>query len=167
MDFEKMDWRDFSTENCPVAGAMKILGDKWTLLILRDAFNGIHRFADFQSHLGIPRALLTRRLRTLEDAGILERREYREPGARPRREYRLTAKGFDLQHILVALREWGDAHVNPPGAYPWELVEKDTGERVRLALVRECDGQVVADRAITARPGPGIRMTRDGKSKRA
>ena len=142
-----------------------MLGDKWTLLILRDVFNGIRRFEELHEHLGAPRALLTRRLRHLEEDGILKRREYREPGTRTRYEYRLTHKGFDLQHILVALREWGDRHTNPPGEHPWDLIEKDTGEHVRLALIRESDHQVVDERAVTMRPGPGARPAKGTKNK--
>lgn len=146
---------------------MKILGDKWTLLILRDIFNGVRRFDELHAHLGAPRALLTQRLRQLEDDRILTRREYREPGKRTRYEYRLTPKGFDLQHILVALREWGDRHTNPPGKHPWELIEKDSGEQVRLALIRDSDHQVVDNRAVTMRPGPGLKLVKGAKKKKS
>ncbi len=156
--FEKMDWRQVDTENCPVAGAMKILGDKWTLLIIRDAFNGIKRFEDFRTHLDIPRALLSRRLRDLEDQGILQREPYREPGKRARHEYILTKKGADLRHILIALKEWGNEYVNGIGAHPLDLVDRDSGEGVKLSLVRESDHRPVDPRRLELRPGPGLRL---------
>jgi len=154
---EKLDWRAVSTDNCPVAGAMKVLGDKWTLLIVRDAFNGIKRFEDFCGQTGAPRALVASRLKDLAAAGILRQEAYQEPGARTRQHYVLTQKGRDLQHILIALREWGDTHVIGPDDHPLELVERDTGAPVRLVLVRATDQAPVDPRSVRLRPGPGIR----------
>lgn len=153
----KLDWRSVNTENCPVAAAMKVVGDKWTLLIVRDAFMGVKRFDDFCAQTGAPRALVASRLRDLVADGILQQEAYREAGSRPRQQYVLTSKGRDLQHVLTALREWGDAHVNAPGKHPLELVEKETGEAVRLGLLREKDGGVVASRGVRLRPGPGMK----------
>jgi len=148
-------WRDYETVNCPVAGAMAIIGVKWSLLILRDLFGGLRRFDDLQAHLGAPRALLSKRLRKLEEAGIVSRVAYRDPGERTRFEYRLTDRGADLRPILIALKEWGDLHVNEPGQEPTELVDKQTGQRVRLALVRDGDGAAVDVRDLRMVPGPG------------
>jgi DNA-binding HxlR family transcriptional regulator len=153
---EILDWGAVSTANCPVAGAMKALGDKWTLLIVRDAFNGIKRFEDFCTQTGAPRALVASRLKDLVAAGILRQEAYQEPGARVRQRYVLTLKGRDLQHILIALREWGDVHVIGPDDHPLELVERDTGAPVRLALVRETDQTLVDPRSVRLRAGPGI-----------
>ncbi|MCP5368746.1 MAG: helix-turn-helix transcriptional regulator [Hyphomicrobiales bacterium] len=149
------DLRDYETSNCPVAGAMDILGEKWTLLVLRDLFAGVRRFDEMQARLGAPRALLSKRLRRLEDAGIVQRVAYREPGARARHEYRLTDKGKDLNTILVALKEWGDRWVNAPGRAPTDLVDRETGAPVRLALVRGGDGREVTARDLRMVPGPG------------
>ncbi len=154
----KMDWREVDTENCPVAGAMKVLGDKWTLLIIRDAFNGIRRFEDFRTHLDIPRALLSRRLSALVDQEILRREVYRETGKRARHQYVLTSKGLGLRNILIALKEWGNEHVNAAGDYPLELVDRQTGDAVRLSLVRESDEKPVNPRNLELRPGPGLRL---------
>ena len=87
----------------------------------------------------------------------MEKRPYQEPGERRRYEYRLTAKGIDLQFVLIALREWGDRHVNPPGQHPVDLVEKETQEPVRLQLARASDGQAVSPRNVRVVPGPGFK----------
>src|SRR5512142_803855 len=93
----------FDRSRCSVAGTLAVVGEKWSLLILREAFLRTRRFADFQRILGAPRAVLTDRLATLVDRGILERVPYRAVGERQRYEYRLTQKGFDLYPTLVAL----------------------------------------------------------------
>ena len=151
-----LNWRDLNKSNCPVAGALQVLGDKWTLLIIRDAFNGIKRFDDFCAQTGAPRAIVTSRLKHLIEAGILQLELYQEPGSRPRQQYVLTTKGLDLQHILIALREWGDSHVNEPGEHPLELVDKDSGESVHLGLVRSSDNTLIDGRYVRLRGGPGL-----------
>src|SRR5215208_1487873 len=99
--------------NCSMFRAMDVLGDRWTLMVLREAFNGVRRFTDMQRELGIARNVLTDRLNFLVDAGVLERRQYQE---RPvRHEYRLTGMGRDLQPALLALMHWGDTHLSPEG----------------------------------------------------
>ena len=96
----------FSAMDCSIAQTLDIIGEWWTLLVLRDAFQGVRRFEDFQRDLGIARNVLTDRLRTLVDAGILERRRYHD---QPERfEYRLTEKGLDLYPVLIGLMRWGD-----------------------------------------------------------
>ncbi len=97
---------DLSTFSCSVARTLDVVGDKWTLLVLRDAFYGVRRFEDFARDLGIARNVLTDRLGTLVDAGVLERRQYTEHP--PRFEYRLTAKGRDLLPVLLTMMRWGD-----------------------------------------------------------
>ncbi|MCW9035248.1 MAG: helix-turn-helix transcriptional regulator [Rhodospirillales bacterium] len=153
------NWWMETKENCSVAGAMAVLGDKWTLLILRDAINGVSKFDDFQEHLGAPRAMLSKRLDLLEKEGIMEKHPYQVPGERQRFEYKLTPKGWDLQHIMIALMEWGDKHITEPQLRPVELVERDSGEPVRLQLVRKSDNQLVDARNIMNRPGPGIAVS--------
>ncbi|NUO46485.1 MAG: helix-turn-helix transcriptional regulator, partial [Streptomyces sp.] len=103
-----MDWLAFSTENCSVQRALDLVGEKWTLLIVRDAANGVRRFDEFRQHIGLSEAVLSDRLRKLTEAGILATVPYREPGSRSRNEYRLTRKGWDLWPVLVALRQWGE-----------------------------------------------------------
>ena len=92
---------------CSVAGTLAVVGEKWSLLVLREAFLGVRRFADFQRVLGAPRAVLTDRLNTLVEQGVLRRVPYQAEGGRQRHEYRLTQKGMDLHPVLVALMRWG------------------------------------------------------------
>ena len=105
-----MEWLDTSTENCSVQRTLDVIGEKWTLLVLREAFNGVRRFDDMRRHLRVSESVLADRLRTLVDAGVLDTAPYQAPGQRSRREYRLTAKGFDLYPILIALLQWGDRY---------------------------------------------------------
>jgi DNA-binding HxlR family transcriptional regulator len=102
--------REYDNEVCPVARSLEVIGERWTLLIIRDAFLGLRRFEEFQASLGIARNVLTDRLNRLVDHGMLERVRYRE---RPERfEYHLTAKGRDLDVALAGLRQWGDAYLS-------------------------------------------------------
>src|SRR5437870_2691 len=106
--------RDYEGQNCSIARALEIVGERWTLLIIRDAFLGLRRFEQFQDSLGIARNVLTDRLNRLVAEGILERVRYSE---RPERyEYRLTGKGRELNIALTALRQWGDTYLGekPP-----------------------------------------------------
>src|ERR671935_3011520 len=95
---------------CSIARAMEILGERWTFLILREAFYGVRRFSDMQRNLGIARNILSNRLQTLVSAGILERRRYQEEPERY--EYRLTATGRDLYPAIIAIMRWGDEHLS-------------------------------------------------------
>jgi DNA-binding HxlR family transcriptional regulator len=135
---------------CSVAGTLGVVGEKWSLLVLREAFLGVRRFADLQRVLGAPRAVLTDRLGTLVEAGILERVPYRAEGERQRHEYRLTQKGLDLYPALIALMEWGDRYLTGDGAGPVDLRHRGCGAPVHLALVCE-DGHEV-DGARDVRP---------------
>ncbi|MCL1869051.1 MAG: helix-turn-helix transcriptional regulator [Promicromonosporaceae bacterium] len=96
---------------CTIARALDIVGPRWNLLILREAVNGVTRFADFRTLLGITPDVLSSRLADLVDAQVLERRTYQEPGDRPREEYVLTERGHDLKLVLAALQQWGDRYV--------------------------------------------------------
>jgi DNA-binding HxlR family transcriptional regulator len=102
--------RDYRGQNCSIARALELVGERWTLLIIRDVFLGLRRFDEFQENLGVARNVLTDRLNRLVDEGILERVRYSE---RPERfEYRLTQKGRDLHLALTGLRQWGDKYLN-------------------------------------------------------
>jgi DNA-binding HxlR family transcriptional regulator len=94
--------------NCTIARTLELVGEKWTLLILREAFFGVRRYEDMHRNVGCARNLLSGRLAKLVDHGILSREPYREPGSRQRYEYRLTPKGKELFPIVVALMDWGD-----------------------------------------------------------
>ncbi len=137
---------------CSVAGTLAVVGEKWSLLVLREAFLGVRRFADFQRVLGAPKAVLTDRLATLVDHGILRRVPYQAPGERQRHEYRLTQKGVDLHPTLVALMAWGDRYLAEDGDVPMELRHRDCGESVHLRLV--CDAGHELSGARDVRPVP-------------
>ena len=145
---------------CSVAGTLSVVGEKWSLLVLREAFFGVRRFADFQRVLGAPRAVLTDRLATLVEEGILRRVPYQAEGERQRHEYRLTQKGIDLYPTLVALMQWGDRYLSD-GDVPVELEHKDCGASVRLALVCDAGHEVTGAREV--RPVPRV----DGRSGRS
>lgn len=134
----RIDLSDFA---CSVARTLELVGDKWTLLVIRDAFYGVRRFEDFTRDLGIARNVLTDRLRGLVDAGILEKRPYQERP--PRHEYRLTAQGRDLHGVLLTLMHWGDTWAPAGGDPPVELIHHDCGEVTHaVAACAECRGEL-------------------------
>src|ERR671933_1405053 len=135
---------------CSVAGTLAVVGEKWSLLVLREAFLGVRRFADFQRILGAPRAVLTDRLATLVEQGILQRVPYQAEGERQRHEYRLTQKGVDLHPVLVALMRWGDQYLAEDGEVPLELRHRDCGEPVHQVLVCEAGHQLSGAREVQA-----------------
>jgi len=103
---------------CSIERTLGVLGERWTFLILREAFLGATRFVEFRDRLGVAPDVLTDRLATLVEYGVLEREPYREPGARSRFAYRLTPAGRELQVVLAALQQWGDKHLpRPEGPY--------------------------------------------------
>jgi DNA-binding HxlR family transcriptional regulator len=131
-----------------------VVGEKWSLLVIREAFLGVRRFADFHRMLGAPRAVLTERLATLVDQGILRRVPYQEEGERQRHEYRLTEKGLDLYPALVALMQWGDRYVGEPGAVPLELRHRECGSLVHVGLKCEAGHSVAGPRNVQPVPQP-------------
>ena len=133
---------DYDGQNCSVARTLELVGERWTLLVVRDAFLGRRRFEEFQESLGIVRNVLADRLAKLVEHGIFERVRYQE---RPERfEYRLTPKGRDLRLALAALMQWGDEYISPKP--PRRLQRKSDGSPVRVALVGTDGGTVdVAD----------------------
>jgi DNA-binding HxlR family transcriptional regulator len=140
---------------CSVAGTLAVVGEKWSLLVLREAFLGTRRFADFQARLGAPKAVLTDRLGTLVEHGILRRVPYQAEGERQRLEYRLTEKGVDLHPVLVALMQWGDRHLADDVA-PLTLEHRDCGSRVHLGLVCEAGHQLAGAREVRPVPQPAV-----------
>jgi DNA-binding HxlR family transcriptional regulator len=148
-----------------VAAALQVVGDPWTLLILRDAFFGVRRFDEWQSRLGVARNVLAARLRTLVEQGILETQLYSEHP--PRKDYVLTRKGRDLAPVIVALKAWGDQYVYGEGRRPFDLIH-DCGAPLKAKLVCEHCGEPVHGRlkprrlnsisvgeAMAAMPGAG------------
>jgi DNA-binding HxlR family transcriptional regulator len=143
--------RDYAGQNCSIARALEIVGERWTLLIIRDVFLGYRKFDEIQQNLGIARNVLTERLNRLVDEGILERARYSE---RPERyEYRLTRKGLELNIALTALRQWGDEYLSerPPRL----LVRKEDRAPVVVALVPKGTNVLRAYEVETI-PGPGF-----------
>ena len=103
-----MKWSDLADERCSVARSVAVIGDRWTLMLLRDCFLGVRRFEDFERRLGISRSIIAERLKTLTDEGVLRREAYQD---RPvRHEYRLTDKGLALHPVMMAIVHWGDTH---------------------------------------------------------
>ncbi|WP_399416775.1 winged helix-turn-helix transcriptional regulator [Streptomyces sp. WAC00469] len=126
-----MGWLETSTENRTVQRTPNLVGEKWSLLLVRDAMNGVRSFDDFRRHIGLSEAVLADRLRTLVAAGILETVAYREPGGRTGHEYRLTPEGWDLWPAMIALKQWGDRCTADPGARRWRSVTPAAGPCVR------------------------------------
>ncbi|MFC7531287.1 winged helix-turn-helix transcriptional regulator [Actinoplanes sp. GCM10030250] len=149
---EALSW---SADNCTISRAMAILGEKWTIVVLREVFSGIRRFDDMRVRTGVPRQVLTNRLAVLVEHGVLRREPYQEPGSRVRHEYRLTEKGFDLYPVLIAVAEWGNRYLADPAGPPIEYAHRDCGAEVHIEM--HCaDGHTVAEkRAVVPRPGPG------------
>jgi DNA-binding HxlR family transcriptional regulator len=143
--------KDYENQDCALARALELLGERWTLLIVRDAFYGVRRYGDFLAHLDVPRAVLAARLQTLVDAKVLERRPYQN--APLRHEYVLTERGRELWPALYALSQWGAEHLSPAG--PSRIyTHTECGTRLdRDGTCPSCDTYVdVTD--INARPGP-------------
>ena len=151
------DLRTYSTDNCSLLRSVGVLGEKWTLPILRDVFLGIRRFEELQRRLGAPRQVLADRLAGLVDYGVLERREYQEPGQRRRYEYRLTDAGRELFPVLSSLREWGDKWLADECGPLMELWHRDCGAKVHAEMRCEAGHLVASPREAEARPGPGAR----------
>jgi DNA-binding HxlR family transcriptional regulator len=132
---------DFSTMECSVARTLDVIGDKWSLLILRDAFYGVRRFDDFREDLGVARNVLADRLQKLVATGIFERRQYEERP--PRFEYRLTEKGRALLPVLLAMIGWGDRWTNDSGTPPVTLTHTACGCRTTpLVVCDRCGGEL-------------------------
>jgi DNA-binding HxlR family transcriptional regulator len=145
--------RTYEKQVCSIARTLEVIGDRWTMLIIRNVFLGMRRFDDFQNDLGIARNVLSDRLARLVDEGILERHPYRQ---RPERfEYRLTEKGIDLWPVMVSLMKWGDRHAPEEAGPPTLVLHRGCGGEVDERLVcTEC-GEPVDARSAEARPGPG------------
>ncbi len=153
-----MDWIEVDTTTCPVAMTLGLLGEKWTLLIVRDALNGVRRFDEFRRHIGLSEAVLSDRLQKLVAAGVLATRPYREEGSRPRNEYRLTDRGWDLLPVIVALKQWGEKHLADRDQPVLQIAHRDCGGDVRAELVcADHPGTVLGVHETRAVVGPGAR----------
>jgi DNA-binding HxlR family transcriptional regulator len=139
---------------CSIARTLDVIGDRWSVLILREAHRGNTRFAEFKQILGIAPNILTDRLHTLVEAGVLEKREYRAEGERTRSSYHLTQAGTDLKLVLAALQQWGDVY-EPRQEGPTVLRRNThTGELVSVGFL-DSDGNAVSDENVAFEPVPG------------
>jgi DNA-binding HxlR family transcriptional regulator len=152
-----MGRKRFGEMNCGIAQSLEVLGDWWTLLIVRDAFFGTRRFGDFEKSLGVAKNILTARLAHLVEHGIFERVDVGQEGERF--EYRLTEKGEALLPVLTTLREWSDEWVFGRGNEPVIVRDRRTGRRVPKLRVTDAEGRVLERRDLRTEPGPGA--TRD------
>ena len=150
-----MRWDALESEACSVARTVSVIGDRWTLLIIRDVLLGLHRFDELQESLGIARNVLTDRLNRLVDEGVLERVLYSE---RPERyEYQLTKKGLDLNIALTALRQWGDDYLSEK---PPRLQRRKIDKKPVVAAIVPKGTKSLRPDEIENLPGPGATMRR-------
>ncbi|RDJ22214.1 transcriptional regulator [Bosea caraganae] len=153
-----------SASQCPIARSLERVGEWWSILILRDAFNGLRRFDEFQHSLGIATNMLARRLNALVEAGLLERRPYSE---RPlRHEYLLTERGRDFRDVNQALLAWGNRHFAPEGPSVL-IVNTETGESAEPILVDKISGRPLSDPVFRTIAGPAANERTRAKHNRA
>jgi DNA-binding HxlR family transcriptional regulator len=166
---ERMEVLSMSRDGCPVAGVLEIIGERWTVLVIREAFFGLRRFDDFHRAVGCARNILTARLARLVEHGVMQKVPYRDEGQRERFEYRLTPKGHELYPVIQSLRQWGDRWLSD-GEGPLEVFHRECGGRVFAEVrcehghgplaARETDAMAVARRR---RP---VRARKNGSTSR-
>ena len=145
---------DFADQNCSVARTLEVVGERWSLLVIREAFLGVRRFDEIQQHLGISRNVLSARLTKLVEQGVLRRVQYSERP--PRFEYRLTSRGRDLYPVIMAMSDFGDRHAPPPNGPARYFKHRACGTEINKRHLR-CDtcGVDVDVRDMYAEEGPG------------
>ena len=147
-----MQRTSFQDVNCSIAQCLEVVGEWWSLLIVRDAFLGVRRFDEFQARLGISRSVLNQRLSGLVETGVLDRVRYQEHP--PRDEYRLTDKGRDLWGVVTAMRQWGDKWAAPDGP-PIEVIHNACGHTSEALFICSHCGEALGPRTGRAVVGPG------------
>jgi DNA-binding HxlR family transcriptional regulator len=155
----------FTRENCSVARSLEVIGDWWTLLIVREAMLGSRRFADFAAELPISRNILTRRLGHLVRRGVLARVNAGTHGTRY--EYELTPMGKDLATVMTALRQWGDRWVFGEGREPIIVRDRRTGRPIPRVLILDESGVPISGRDLEIVPGPGAEKRTIARYRRA
>jgi DNA-binding HxlR family transcriptional regulator len=160
-----MKRKTFGRMNCSIARALELVGEWWTMLILREAFLGTRRFQEFQRNLGIARNILSARLKKLVARGILQRSAARDGGRRL--EYRLTEKGRAFFPVLMALMQWGDRFAACAGGPPVRVVDRVLGEPIAELSVTSQDGRVLSAADVRMVPGPGAGALTRARFKRA
>lgn len=147
-----MRWEELEQQPCSLARTLSVVGDRWTLLVLRESFLGIRRFDEFEKRLGITRHVLADRLKKLVDSEVLEKVAYQQ---RPlREEYRLTAKGRDLYPAILALVNWGDRHMSGAEGAPIEHIHRSCGQRMHGVLVCSDCGEPLEPREVLLQEAP-------------
>ncbi len=146
---------EYADQQCSIAGALEVVGERWSLLIVRNVFLGLRRFDEIQADLGVARNVLQTRLTRLMECGVLERRLYQEHP--PRHEYRLTEKGLDLWPALVALMQWGDSHAATEAGPPVLLEHRGCGGAIDDHRTCARCGARLSVRDVRALAGPGAR----------
>lgn len=149
---EIVERKSFADMHCSVAQCLEVVGEWWSMLIIRDAFLGVTRFDDFQERLGIARNILIQRLTRLVEKGVLDKVAYSDHP--PRYDYRLTTKGRDLWPVVTAMRQWGDKYAAPDGP-PLQVVHKNCGKTSHAIMTCSTCGEPLALRDVRAVRGPG------------
>ena len=149
-----MRWEEIDQQICSVARALAVVGDRWTLLVIRDAFLGIRRFEDFRRNLGISRHRLADRLGKLVANGVLLKVRYQDKPARY--EYRLTPRGVDLYPVLLTLAQWGNQWCDDGNGPPVEYLHRSCGEKTHALLTCSECGEPLLPQQVTPVPGPGL-----------
>jgi DNA-binding HxlR family transcriptional regulator len=144
--------KSFADMHCSLAQCLEVVGEWWSMLIVRDVFLGVNRFDDFQQRLGISRNILNQRLTGLVEAGVLTKVPYSDHP--PRYDYRLTDKGRDLWPVLTAMRQWGDKYAAPDGP-PMKMKHKGCGRFVDAVMTCSHCGEEMGPRDVQVVPGPG------------
>jgi DNA-binding HxlR family transcriptional regulator len=156
----------YDLENCSIKRALDVLGEKWTLLILREAFYGVRRFDDFARALRCGRGILSARLKALTEAGILKRVEYKDGDQRARSEYHLAEKGLDLFTMILALSQWGERWMPPPDGPVARVTDRASGRAVRAVMTSDKAIKALGLRDLRIAPGPGAKLLDRGRAKR-
>ncbi|REF36656.1 HxlR family transcriptional regulator [Thermasporomyces composti] len=156
--------KNYEGQECSLARALELIGERWTFLVIRDAFYGVRRFGDFLAHLDMPRAVLSQRLQRLVEAGVMEKRRYQD--SPPRDEYVLTEMGRDLWPALLALASWGERHL-ADGRPRRLFVHLGCGGHLTGSPVCPACGDQVPPESVEMRPGPGAESTREDPVSRA
>ena len=145
-----MKWAELAEQRCSVARSVAVIGDRWTLMLLRDCFLGIRRFEDFERRLGISRSIIADRLKILTEEGVLRREVYQD---RPvRHEYRLTDKGLALHPVIMAIVHWGDVHYAGAEGPPLIHTHRTCGHDFTPVLTCSACGETVTARDVEVRP---------------
>lgn len=150
-----MRWDEIETQNCSIARSLSVVGDRWTLLILRECFLGVRRFEDFQAHLGMARHRLSDRLGRLVEDEVLKKVPYQDKPTR--HEYRLTEKGKDLYPVLLSLVRWGDRWMDQGRGAPVVYRHNTCGHMTTPVLSCSACGEALAAHEVTPLAGPGLR----------